>query len=395
MNPLRVVLLGNYSAYPFVEELGTTYRSIQRVTSWNETLACALASFPSIEVYVITSYKGKRTVQIRQRRLTVTYLVVPRFINALTFYGYTGWIASRLIRTIKPDIVHGVGTEHIWPQVAVRSNYPSVVTIHGVMNEIVKRTYTPVYSRLRYFAFLEKQVINRTRNFIAINPYIQRMIDHNTSARIYTVENPVSKRYFDVIASPSRSKTILFVGHTGIGKGLGTLVEAFAQLKRQGFTADWKIHVVGPVYKGKYYDGICQIIKAENLQSDISFKGFLLPSEITEEYRKSAFLVLPSKQESAPMCIAEAMACGIPVVATRVGGVPYMVSDGWTGSLCSMDNSEILKLRMLDLMQHPAIRDRYGKQAKLDAERRWKPEKIASQTLQVYQNILDGQCLKN
>ena len=395
MNSLKVVLLGNYSAYPFVEELGTTYRSIRRVTSWNETLAGALASLPGIEVHVITSYKGEKTIQVRRGRLTVTYLVIPKLCNALTLYGYTARMASLLIRTLEPDIVHGIGTEHIWPFVAVRSNYPSVVTIHGVVNEIVKKTHPPLFSRLRYFGLLEKRVINRTRHLIAISPYIQRMVEHNSSNRVYPVENAVSNRYFEVIASPSRSKTILFVGHTGKGKGLRTLVEAFAQLKRRKVAADWRIHVLGPVHEGNYYDGICQTIEAEKLQSDISFKGFLLPSEMTEEYRTAAFLVLPSKQESAPMCIAEAMACGIPVVATPVGGVPYMVADGLTGFLCSVNNNEILAYRMLEFMEHPAFRDRCGKQAKLDAERRWKPEKIASQTLQVYQDILDGQGLKN
>lgn len=389
MKSLKVVLLGNYSVYPFVEELGTTYKSIRRVTSWNETLAEALALLPDIEVHVITSYKGKKTIQVRRERLAVTYLAIPRLCNALTLFGYTARIATRLIRTIEPNIVHGIGTEHIWPFVAVRSNYPSVVTIHGVVNEIVKKIHYPFFSRLRYFAFIENRVIAQARHIIAISPYIQRMVEHSSSNRVYPVENAVSKRYFEVIATPSQSKTILFVGHTGTGKGLRDLVMAFAHLKRHTVAAGWSIHVLGPVHGGIYYDGICRTIETEKLQSDIYFKGFLLPSEMIEEYRTSAFLVLPSKQESAPMCVAEAMACGLPVIATKVGGIPYMVADCETGLLCTAGDPDELAARMLDLVKNPKLREHFGKKAKTVAEHRWYPEKIATQTLQVYQNVLE------
>jgi glycosyltransferase involved in cell wall biosynthesis len=389
MKTLKIVLMGNYSAYPFIDELGIPPQKIKRVTSWNETLAEALASLPNTEVHVISLYIGERTTTVSRGPLSVTYLVVPKTANALTLYGFTAWKARQFIDKIKPDIVHGIGTEHMWPTAALGSKFPCVITVHGVMTNIVKDNY-PLLSRQRYFSLLERRIMKKARNFITISPYIQNIVKaRNASASFYEVENPVSRRFFEVTSLPSKNKTILFVGHTQKGKGLGTLIKAFTQLKREGLVPGWKISVVGPIIKGNYYDKICRMIKDQQLLLDISFEGFMLPHEIIREYNNAAFLVLPSKQETAPMSVAESMACGLPVVATRVGGVSYMVADGHTGFLCKVDDSEELACQMRKLVQSPALRDSFGAAAKQVAARRWQPEIIAEQTRMVYCKILD------
>lgn len=382
-------MMGNYSLYPFADELGVASTAIRRITSWNEVLADALSKQPDLQVHVITLYKAGPSKVVQRGNLTVSYLNIPKWLNGLTLYRCAAVVALRKLRTIQPDIVHGIGTEHIWPTVALMSGLPSVITIHGIVNTIIKKTEEPLFSRLRYFAYLETKVFHRGKRFIAINPYIRQLLSQGTSASLYDVENPVAQRYFGVVSMPQSSKKILFVGHAGRGKGLHSVIQAFAQLHRENIVRDWMLSVVGPMKSGPYLSDVQRTIDQHQLSAKIQFKGFLLPEQLEEEYKSSAFLVLPSLQETAPMSIAEAMASGLPVIATDVGGIPYMVENGKSGFIASVNNNDALSKAMKHLIENPDMRKQFGNRAREIAESRWQPDKIAKQTVEVYRTIIN------
>jgi glycosyltransferase involved in cell wall biosynthesis len=388
---LKVVMMGNCSPYPFADELGIARSTIRRITSWNEVLAEALANLKGVEVHVITLYKGGRTAHVSRGNLHVWYLYVPKLMNGATLYGAAASKARRLVKTINPDVVHGIGTEHIWPTVALSTKLPTVITIHGLVNEIVKRTGVPLSSRLRYFALLERRVLRRASTIIAVSPYVEQVVERYGTVRSFRVENPVAKECFQTQASPSSSARLLFVGNTRKGKGLATLVESMALLKRAGKLGGWSLSVVGPVMEGAYLHRVRRIIHEGGLTNRVSFKGFLLPEQLRVEYASSAFLVLPSLQETAPMCVAEALTCGLPVIATDVGGTRYLVADGENGYLTPPDSAESLASEMEQLMKHPELRARCGQEGKRVALGRWRPDVIAQQTLNVYREVVAKQ----
>lgn len=390
-DPLKVVMMGNYSPYPFADELGVPRLSIRRITSWNEVLAEALANLKGVEVHVITLYKGGRTAHVSRGNLHVWYLYVPKLLNGVTLYGAAALKARRLLKRINPDIIHGIGTEHIWPTVALSTKLPTVITIHGVLSEIIQHTDVPLSSRLRYFALLERRVLRRASTIISVSPYIEQVVESYATVKSFRVENPVAKECFQIHASPSTSSKILFVGNTVKGKGLATLVESVALLERAGKLGGWSLSVVGPVKEGAYLDQVHRIINEGGLKDRVAFKGFLLPEELRVEYASSAFLILPSLQETAPMCVAEALTCGLPVIATDVGGTRYLVADGQNGFLMPPDNAEFLASKMEKLVKEPELRARFGQEAKRAAPGRWHPDTIALQTMNVYQEVLARQ----
>jgi len=389
---LKVVILGNYPTYQFAKELGLSPTAAQRVTSWNETLAEALAELPGIEIHFITRCKAKRTTTVKKGALTITYLVVPKFMNAITLFGFSAWRANKILKEINPDIVHGIGTEHIWPTAALMSGIPAVVTVHGIITNILEKLKLPFFSRQRmlfsWFAILERRVMRKTKHLISISSYVLESLGQFVSAKVYYVENAVSPVFFKDPAKPAFSRQILFVGDTDQRKSLLTLLRAFAKVKEKGLAEGWKISVVGPVKRGSYHDSIIAYIEEKGLKDDVAFKGFMLPVELAGEYRDSAFLVLSSVEETAPMCIAEAMAMGLPVVATDVSGVPHMVSAGRTGFLCGVGQVAKMAGHMERLMSKPMMREEMGVAARVVAKERWHPRKIAEQTVEVYKSII-------
>lgn len=391
---LKVVMLGNYPIYKFAKELGLSSTAAQRVTSWNETLAEALAELHDVEIHFITRCNARRTTTVQRGALTVTYLAGSKLLNAVTLYGYTAWKSKQIVRQMRADIVHGIGTEHIWPSAALMSGFPAVVTVHGIITNILKKLKLPFFSRQRllfsWFAMLERRVMRKTKHLISISPYVLESLRQFVSAKVYCVENAVSPVFFEDPAMPASSRQILFVGDTDQRKALLTLLHAFVRVKEAGLTEGWRISVAGPVRTGSYYDSIVAYIEEKGLKDDIAFKGFMLPVTLAAEYRNSAFLVLSSVEETAPMCIAEAMAMGLPVVSTNVSGVPYMVTAGRTGFLCCVDQASEMAGYMEILMTNQLTRQEMGLAAMGVARERWHPKTIAEQTLEVYRSVLSA-----
>jgi glycosyltransferase involved in cell wall biosynthesis len=98
--------------------------------------------------------------------------------------------------------------------------------------------------------------------------------------------------------------------------------------------------------------------------------------------------VLPSENENSPNALAEAMVSGMPVIATRVGGIPSMVEDGQTGLLVPWGDPASLAEKMAWLLAHPEERERLGQNACRVARARHAPQTVADETVQAYKEIL-------
>jgi glycosyltransferase involved in cell wall biosynthesis len=110
--------------------------------------------------------------------------------------------------------------------------------------------------------------------------------------------------------------------------------------------------------------------------------------ELTRLYRDADLLVLPSIwQESYGLPIAEAMASGVPVVASRCGGVPELVEDGVTGRLVPRLDLDALVHAIRDMLEDPRRLHRMGQAARLRAERLLTWERSAQRLERAYTGV--------
>lgn len=105
-------------------------------------------------------------------------------------------------------------------------------------------------------------------------------------------------------------------------------------------------------------------------------------------YCAADVMVVPSRQESFGQTAAEAMACGTPVVAFRVGGLPDVVDHGRTGYLAEPLDANSLSAGIEWMLADPARRDALGAAARLAAEQRWAPAVVARQYVELYREVL-------
>jgi glycosyltransferase involved in cell wall biosynthesis len=106
-----------------------------------------------------------------------------------------------------------------------------------------------------------------------------------------------------------------------------------------------------------------------------------------EEYGRAAVLVHPSAQETSPMVIAEAMAAGVPVVATRVGGVRHLVREGETGYLVEVGDIETLAQRIAALLADERRRASFAAAAR-SAASQFRAAAVAARVRAVYQEAV-------
>jgi glycosyltransferase involved in cell wall biosynthesis len=156
----------------------------------------------------------------------------------------------------------------------------------------------------------------------------------------------------------------LFVGRLSPEKDIATLIEAMAILRRDEPSASLLIAGGGPCA-----EEIAALIRVRGLADRVRMLGPV--RDIAGLHRGSSCFVLPSRTEGMPLTVIEAMASGLPVVATRVGGVPELVEDGVTGTLVAAGDAPALATALRRMRLSPADASAMGARAAQRARERF------------------------
>jgi L-malate glycosyltransferase len=123
------------------------------------------------------------------------------------------------------------------------------------------------------------------------------------------------------------------------------------------------------------------------LTADVEFLGERI--DLPTVLRDAALFLLPSETESFGLAALEAMACGLPVVASAVGGLPEVVVDGETGFLRPVGDVDAMAACAVHLLQDESLRHRVATAARRRAETHFRVEPAVDRYLAVYRRVLD------
>jgi glycosyltransferase involved in cell wall biosynthesis len=253
-----------------------------------------------------------------------------------------------LVRNLQIDIVHAheVKSDVIAYLAARLRPVPIVTTLHGWIGNGLKQ---------RGLIALDKRVARGFDRVIAVSRKIERqLIDAGVPAdKIRMLHNAiVVERYrrtgrrgvlAEVIGRPVPSPVIASIGRLSIEKGHADLINAIDLVKRRG--RDVSLVLIGD---GPERPKLIQQINALGLQGTVHLPGYMQePQRFLEEVD---LMVLPSHTEGLPNAALEALLMEVPVLATRVGGTPEVITDGETGRLVPSHSPEALAGGILDFI---------------------------------------------
>ncbi len=309
-------------------------------------------------------------------------LHVPKFGWLRT--GYQGCIraARRKLREITPDIVHGQGTERDCAISAVLSGFPNVLTIHGNMRMIAGLNNARPFSFYWWAARLERFTLARTAGVVAISTYTRDIVAALTR-RTWLVPNAVHPSFFDITPSPSSPPVVLCVANVDARKNQLSLIEALDALHP---STELRLVFAGGGHTDNPY--FVRFLEEVRKRPWCSHAGSLGRAELREALACSSIAVLPSLEDNCPMVVLEAEAAGVPVAASRVGGIPDLIRHGETGLLFDPVDAGGTRDAIASLLASPDNARRLATKARTEALARFAPAAVARKHLEIYHEVL-------
>jgi glycosyltransferase involved in cell wall biosynthesis len=157
------------------------------------------------------------------------------------------------------------------------------------------------------------------------------------------------------------SEDILYAGVLIPRKGVHHLINAFSKIAQE--FPQSRLVLVGAAENRTYAAALQQQSRHIGLENRVDFVGPVSQVELAALMRRSRVFVLPTYSEGLPRVVFEAMAVGIPVIASAVSGIPEIVQDGRGGFLVEPGDEEALSARIRWLLQHPEAMREMGHQA--------------------------------
>jgi glycosyltransferase involved in cell wall biosynthesis len=170
----------------------------------------------------------------------------------------------------------------------------------------------------------------------------------------------------------------LYVGRLTSRKGIDYLLYAMKK------TANIQCVIVGD---GPECEHLHSLTESNGLQERVIFTGFVPKDDLKHLYTAADFFVLPSLAEGLPLVMLEALASGTPVVASRVAGIPDIISDGYNGFLVPPKDVDTLSKVIQQLADSSELRRKMGDNARQVVNEQFSWKRVAEEVLRVYDQV--------
>lgn len=273
------------------------------------------------------------------------------------------------------DLVHAHYGFHSALVPAIIKRTPLIITFHrgDVLYEPFRNK---VYSKLQRF------VVSRANSLIAVSSEIKEALIKHLGAhpdKVSVITCGVDTRSFLPLEKekkrielgiPEDSRVILYVGKLNHRKGVDLLLECAKRMQEAYFI------LIGEG-KIRASDRNCRFVDPQSNHT------------LAKWYSAADVFLLPSRSEGTPVVVLEALSCGIPVVASKVGGIPDLIKDGETGYLVEPENVDMFEEKLRDLLENAEKRRKMGLRGRKDMIENYDSLKIAERIKQVYEKALD------
>ena len=233
-----------------------------------------------------------------------------------------------------------------------------VITAHG----------SDIFSLKGWFWNKVKKIIISLADAVSVvSPEIEKKLVKLKIGKIFIVPMGVDVSLFKFKPKEKQEKRnqirLLFVGRLNIAKGIDYLIKALPVIISK--FPETKLTIVGLGQEKSKFEKLADKL---NLMQNVDFLGGVANQELPKYYQEADIFVLPSLTEGTPVTVLEAMSCGCPVVATKVGGLPSLIKDKKNGLLVKSQSSVEISRAIIKILSENDLRDKIIKEAQKTIE---------------------------
>jgi len=334
------------------------------------------------KIIVITS--GKEYIEEEFENIKVYRLPTMFYLSHTPVNPFWLFKLKKLIKKENPDVINAhLPVPFIADLITFLSPEKTIITYH---NDLIKNGWLNYVCKL-YYSLIGNRTLGKAKKIIATSdhyvnesPYLKKFKDKisiiSPGVDLEKYNTNVEKGYFN-----SEKKKILFVGQldkSHAHKGLEYLLEAVKLLKEKNV----HLFVIG---NGDNIDNYKK--KVSELELDnVTFLGFVSHEDLPKPFRDADVFVLPTynSAEGFGMVLAEANACGTPVVGSNIGGIPVVIDEKYNGLLVPPRDSEKLAEAIQLILNDEKLAKRLGENGVKKAQEKWDWKNLAKKTREVF-----------
>ncbi|MTI81766.1 MAG: glycosyltransferase family 4 protein [Firmicutes bacterium] len=301
----------------------------------------------------------------------------------------TIWKLSRYLKRHNITIIHTHGSKAALVGRIAALVAKTPVVLFTVHNSIFYDHWPQFIKRI--LSFTEKLMSQCTTRIITVSNQLRNQIiemENIPKEKIITIYNGINTSKFK--HSPSRS-FLQSLGVPPVGKVVGVVARLATQkgiihfLKAVSLMKEYQANFV-IIGDGPLRESLKKESENLGLKNRVFFAGYR--SDVYQIMPVMDIFVLPSETEGLPLTILEAMTAGVPVVATRVGGVTEVVENQKTGLLVQPKDPHSLALAIAQLLEDEKLAKEIAGAAKQLIEEKFTVEKMIDETMDLYQQVL-------
>jgi glycosyltransferase involved in cell wall biosynthesis len=309
------------------------------------------------------------------------------FRGALTYVFFALFVYLRLIAKNNYDVIHyffsfPTGLLSLWP--GIHPRIPYVVSLRGSDVPYYDVYNKPLQIMHRILRPLTRTIWRRAAAVVALSSSLRdTALRTAPSQSISIIPNGINPALF----APDKDKRygaaslkLVSVARLIERKGIQHVFEALSTLNDKNIT----LTIVG---SGNYESDLKQMCDQYSLNERVQFCGALLREELPALYNKSDVFILPSLAESFGIVFAEAMACGLPIIGTKEGGIPDLVKPE-NGILVKPGDVDGIKNAILAMQADTEMRKRMSAANRKMIVEHYQWSSVASSYLEVYRKAL-------
>jgi len=202
--------------------------------------------------------------------------------------------------------------------------------------------------------------------------------------KIVYIPNSVDTEYYTppILKTSDSPMNILFVGRLTEQKGVDTLLRAIKELIGKGIN-HLSLTLVG---EGPLRVELESMVNDLEIKKYVNFAGSM--DDVLQYYHNSHILVIPSNWEGLPLVLLEGMACGLPIVASNLGGNREGIEDGINGLLFAPGKEEELASKIIYFLEHPEIAKQMGRMCREKAVALFSLRNTTNKYVELYESLL-------